>query len=245
MIFSRQSKNKRGCYERKSCPNSQRSLTSPQQQNQSGLQAEHLAQPSRNSVYKHFRSYPKVSTSAQQDVGRSSGCISSTSVGWFREWTILPTATQANQCHLRQTSTKCARCVQTGKNTSPTTQATQSLILPQTMSPDDSSLPAQAGFTRTFYVASVHHFLSSFCLCSLPLRFPLFPSYHLSPLSGFSWAVMLAGRMVLRSSGLAASNRQPLVWLYWVDTCAPVGRLVGGALVRVARAHGFDSGTRC
>ena len=67
----------------------------PQQQNQSGLQAEHLAQPSRNSGSKHFRSYPKVSTSAQQDVGRSSGCISFTSAGWFRVWTTLPTAMQA------------------------------------------------------------------------------------------------------------------------------------------------------
>ena len=145
---------------------------SPHQQNQSGLQAEHLALPSRNSEYKHFRSYPKVSTSAQQDVGRSSGCISFTSAGWFRVWTILPTAMQANPCLLKQTLTKCANCVQSGKNNSTTMQAIQSLILPQTMSPDDSSLPVQAGFTRAFSIASLYHFLSPFCLCSLPLRFP-------------------------------------------------------------------------
>ena len=150
MISSRQSKNKRGCYERKSCFIILWSLTSPQQQHQSELQAEYLAQPSRNSVFKHFRSYPKVSTSVQQDVGRSSGCISFTSAGWFRGWTILPTAMQANPCRLKQTLTKCAKCVQSGKNTSPTMQAIQSLILSQTMSPDDSSLPVQAGFTRTF-----------------------------------------------------------------------------------------------
>ena len=44
-------------------------------------------------------------------------------------------------------------------------QAIQSLILPQTMSPDDSSLPVQAGFTRTFSIASLLYFLSSFWMC--------------------------------------------------------------------------------
>ena len=110
--------------------------------------------------------------------------------------------------------------------------------------PDDSSLHALAGFTRAFSIASLHHFLSSFCLCSLPLRFSPSPS-SLRILVDYVTGVLLVKRMVLRSSGLAASNRQPLVWFYWVDTCAPVGRLVGGALVRVARAHGCDSGTLC
>ena len=109
---------------------------------------------------KHFRNYPKVSTSAQQDVGRSSGCTSSTSAGWFRVWTTLPAAMQANPCHLRQTSTKCANCVQLGKNTSSTMQAIQSLILPQTMSPDD------------FYRFSA---LLSFIVLDVPLRFTTLP----------------------------------------------------------------------
>ena len=241
MISSRQSKNKRRCYERKSCFISQRSLTSPHKQNQSGLQAEHLAQPSRNSVYKHFRSYPKVSTSAQQDVGRSSGCISFTSAGWFRVWTILPTAMQANPSLLKQTLTKCANCVQSGKNNSTTMQAIQSLILPQTMSPDDSFLPVQAGFTRAFSIASLYHFLSPFCLCSLPLRFT--PSSlrftYLHYLFGCVTGVILVGRLVFRRSGVAASC------LYWVDTCGLVGRLFGGALVRVTTALGLDSGNLC
>ena len=75
-----------------------------------------------------------------------------------------------------------------------------------------------------------------------PLLLPsLFPSFHLSSLSwlavlqlSFWWDVWY-----FECSGLAAS------WLYWVDTWCLVGRLVGGALVRVARALGLDSGNLC
>ena len=95
---------------------------------------------------------------------------------------------QANPCFLKQTLTKCANCVQSGKNNSTTMQSIQSLILPQTMSPDDSSLPVQAGFTR-----SQGHSLSLLCITFFR-RFvcvpclsasPLFPSFHLSSLSGW------------------------------------------------------------
>ena len=51
------------------------------------------------------------------------------------------------------------------------------------MSPDDSSLPAQAGFTRTFSIASLLHFLSSFCdvpclSASPPLPLPFVSYLH-------------------------------------------------------------------
>ena len=74
-------------------------------------------------------------------------------------------------------------------------QAIQSLILPQTMSPDDSSLPVQAGFTRAFSIASLYHFLSPFCLCSClcftpsSLRFT-----YLHYLVGCVTGVILVGR---------------------------------------------------
>ena len=87
-------------------------------------------------------------------------------------------------------------------------QAIQSLILPQTMSPDNSSLPV-AGFTRTFSIASLI-FLLSFVFLDVHLRFP--PSSlrftYLHYLFGFVTDVFLVGLIVLRSSGLAASNRQ-------------------------------------
>ena len=197
MISSRQSKNKRGCYERKSCFISQGSLTSPQQQNQSGLQAEYLAQPSRNSVFKHFRSYPKVSTSAQQDDGRSSGCISFT-----------------------KTLTKCAKCVQSGKNTSPTMQAIQSLILPQTMSPDDSC--ASRIHKDILYRLSA---LLSFVFLDV---YTLLPSFHLSSLScwlcysclsggTYCTSMQRAGGVVVLLGGYLLSSRTFSCWR--VGTC--------------------------
>ena len=106
-----------------------------------------------------------------------------------------------------------ARCVQSGKNTSPTTQAIQSLILPQTMSPDDSSLPAQAGFTRTFSIASLLHFLSSFCVCSLPLRFPSLLLSSLRILVGLCYGCHSGGTYgTSKQWAGCASNRQPLAW---------------------------------
>ena len=84
---------------------------------------------------------------------------------------------------------------------------------------------------------SLYHFLSSFCLCSLLLRFP--PSSlrftYLHYLVGFVTDVFLVGRFVLRCSGMAAS------WFYWVFTCCLVERSVVGVLVLVARALGLDS----
>ena len=108
-------------------------------------------------------------------------------------------------------------------------QAIQSLILPQTMSPDNSSLPVQAGFTRTFSIASL--LLFSYVFLDEHLRFP--PSSlrftYLHYLVAFVTGVFLVGHIVLRCSGLEAS------WFYWVVTCCLFGHSVVGAFVLVAR----------
>ena len=219
------------------CFISQRSSRrAPHQQNQSGLQAEHLAQPSRNSEYKHFRSYPKVSTSAQQD-DRKIKRLHFLHQFWmqFRVLTILPTAMQ----FYVQTDEVCKLC--SVKKEQQHNNASDSESDPST---DDVPCRLVSSCSSRIhkgilYLFSV--FLLSFvfwmCISASPpssLRFT-----YLHCLVGCVTGVILVGRLVFRSCVVAASC------LYWVDTCGLIGRLFGGALVRVTTALGLDSGNLC